>query len=1050
MLHVDEDHHPHRPPVHPVVRFAVERRVTMGMLVVGVLVLGALSLTRLPLEYLPAISSSSVWVSAPYQGSSPEESMRSIVRPLEDSLGTLNGLDRMSSNASANEASVSLEFVPGSDMDLAAVEVRDRVDRVRHRLPDDLQQVRIRRFQSSDLPVLRAHVTSEWPRDQLYRFAEDVLQQRLERLEGVAQADIRGLRTRELQIRLDADRMAAHGIDARQLNLRLRANNVNVTGGTIVEGSRELLVRVLGELATVQEIRRLPIDDDGLRLEDVAEVVYDYPEQTSYNFLNGSESLSIRVYKASNANLLEVTDRAKAVLAELEDDPQYAGLSTRIYSDSSVDVRKGLSKLRDAGLIGGLLAVMAVFLFLRRLRTTLLVAIAIPVSVVFTFVLIYLLREAGWSNMTLNVVSLMGLVLALGMLVDSSIVVIESIYRRAQDLGEDPATAAMRGASEVAMPILASTATTLCVFLPVIFLRGGSGFFSRYLTEVGLTVCIVMVASLIVALTVVPMAAAMLLRSEGPARAPLLDRLASVYAKVLNVTLHYRLVFVVIAAVALYGSWVLFGSIERTFASRGEARQISVNVDTPRAYTVEQTAALFQDLFQRIDARRDQLDIADITHSYDTRGGRSRSFRRGKRIELYLNDEDQATLTTAEVRDKVRELLPVEAGVSLRIGQSRRHWGGGLEVELAGEDPTVLELLSREVAQRIAQVPGVEDVDLSLESGDDEIRVAVDRTRALQAGLSSDVVAATVQGALSDRSLAQLKTENGEVEVVMQYREEDRQTLTQLRNVQVRAGDDASSARVPLDTVASFEQTAGPMSIEREDRRSKLEITANASSPMASMMAMRGIGAVMGSIAMPPGYSWSFGRWNRLQQEDQKGSSFTLLFAALMVYMLMAALFESFTHPFAIMASVPFAFLGVGVVMKLAGQPRDNLTELGFIILLGVVVNNAIILVDHINRLRREGLDRDQAILLGGRHRLRPILMTAVTTILGLLPMVAPIFFPQWFGSVEGRAGNWAPVGLVILGGLTTSTFLTLVIIPTVYSLVDDLATFVKRVAQSA
>ncbi len=1032
----------------------------MGMLVLGVLVLGALALSRLPLEFLPAISSSSVSVQAPYPGSSPEEITRLIVRPLEDSLGTLNGLDRMSSTASASEALVNLEFVDGTDMELAAVEVRDRVDRVRHRMPNDLRQLRIRRFQSSDIPVMRFHLSSDWDPDEggidrLFTFAERVLGPRLERIDGVAQVDLRGLRTREVQVRLDADRMSAHGVDLRDLVARLRENHLDLPAGKIPDGSRELLVRVLGELRTVDDIRQLVIDEKGLRLGDVAEVVYAYPRQTSFDFLNGTESMSVRIYKASTANLLQVTERVKAEVAALTADPANAGLKTRMYHDSSVDVRKGLSQLRDAGLVGGGLAVLAVFLFLHRWRTTLLVAIAIPVSVVFTFVIIYLFRQAGWSNMTLNVVSLMGLVLALGMLVDSSIVVIESIYRRAQSLGEDPKTAALRGASEVAMPILASTATTLCVFVPVIFLRGGSGFFSRYLTEVGTTVCIVMVASLVIALTVVPMAAAMLLRKEGPPRAPIVDALTRAYGRVLRWTLHYRLAFVLIAVTLLYGSWHLFGTIERSFGGRSEARQITINVDVPRAFSIDETGALFEEVSGLLEANRASLDIADVTYSYDDGGGRVRSWRGGKRFNLYLLDEDESSQTPADVRARLRELLPVKPGVEFKIAQSQRHGGGGgLQVELSGDDPSVLELLSRQVAARASQIPGVEDVDLSLESGDDEIRVSVNRERARLAGLSSQAVAATVQNALSDRALDQIKTENGEIDLVVQYREQDRETLSQLRNVAVRmpssgsgeAGSDnfVGMASLPLDALANFEQAPGPQTIAREDRRSKLTVTANASSPMATMMAMRGIGETMAAVPMPPGYTWSFGRWNRMQQQDQEGSSFALLLAMVLVYMLMAALFESFTHPFSIMASVPFAFLGVGVVMKLAGQPRDNLTELGFIILVGVVVNNAIILVDHINRLRREGLERDEAILLGGRHRLRPILMTAVTTILGLLPMVAPLFLPQVFGSASGRAGNWAPVGLVILGGLTTSTFLTLVILPTVYSLVDDLTQFFR------
>ncbi len=1020
----------------------------MGMMLLAVTVLGWLALARLPLEFLPTISSSNVSVSAPYPSSSPEEISRLIVRPLEDVLGTLDGLERLSATASAESASINLAFVDGTDMDLASVEVRDRVDRVRHLLPSDLRSLRIRRFQTSDLPVMRFHVSGGegWDRDRLYDFVEQVLQQRLERLEGVAQITVRGLRTREVEVRLDPDRLDAHGIDVRQVLSRLRQNHLNLSAGTIKEGSRKLLVRCLGELASLREIRALAMNDSGLRLADVAEVAYDYPRQQTFNYLNGNESLTVSVYKASNANLLAVVDRAKAELAELATAP---GFSYRIYHDSSVDVRKGLSQLRDTGLLGGALAILAVFLFLRRWRTTLLIALAIPVSVVFTFVLMFLLREAGLSDLPLNVVSLMGLVLALGMLVDNSIVVIESIYRHVEQLGEDSTTAALRGASEVALPILASTATTLCVFIPVIFLSGGGGFFSRYLVEIGTTVCIVMVASLLVALSVVPMAAALLLSHETPRTAPWLDRLTRGYGAALRLTMRHRGVFLMLAAVVLYGSWVLFGSIERSFGSRTQARQITVHVDTPRNYSLDQTRELFEWVATLLDGERDQLDVADITYSYFAGGGRARGRHRRRQVELYLRDEEESRLTTSEVQDRVRELLPVVAGVDFRIARSQRGpRSSGIEIELSGDDPTVLELVGRAVAGRITGLSGVQDVDLSLESGDDEVRVLARRERAIQAGVSSQAVAQTVQSALSARALATLKTADREVELVMQYREADRETLGQLRNVAVRAGG-SGTASLPLDALVDFEVVAGPRSIERENRRAKIQVSANTTSPMASRRVMGGVGQVMSQVAMPPGYSWSFGRWNRLDQSDADGANFALLFAMLLVYMLMAALFESFAHPVCIMASIPFAFIGVGVVMKLAGQPRDNFTELGLIILLGVVVNNAIVLIDHINRLRQQGKSRDQAIVLGGSHRLRAILMTAVTTILGLLPMVAPILFPQWFGPLEGRAGTWAPVGLVILGGLTTSTFLTLMIIPTVYSMIDDVTKFLQRVARA-
>ncbi|MDX1500890.1 MAG: efflux RND transporter permease subunit [Thermoanaerobaculia bacterium] len=1028
---------------NPIVRFAVERRVTMGMVVLGVLVLGWISLTRLPLEFLPSFSSSNISVQAVYPSSSPVEVERLVVRPLEDAMGTINGIDTLSASAAADGARIDISFVDGTDMDMAAVEVRDRLDRARHLLPDDLERIWIRRFQSGDIPVLRFDLSAPWPEERLYDFAENVLQRRLERLEGVAQVSIDGLRSPQVQVNLDPARLNAHRVDVRTLVNRLREGNVNVSAGEIPDGRRKLLVRSVGEFATLDEIRELPLDGRGLKLADVAEVTYDFPEQEEWNFLNGVEALTVSINKNSTANLLAVVDRVKAELQATGELPDAEGVKMRVFQDASVDVRQGLGQLRDAGLIGGLLAVGAVFLFLRRFRTTSLVALAIPVSVVTAFVLIYFLREAGVLDITLNVVSLAGLMLALGMLVDNSIVVIESIFRHRNELGEDARTAALRGASEVALPILAATATTVCVFLPLIFLADG-GRFRLYLENIGVAVCIVMIASLLVALTVVPMAAVFVLRSQESRASDFTARLQGLYASALRFTLRHRFVFV-LSILAMFGGVIyLFGTIERSFAFRGLERQVIVKVDTPRQYSPEQIAALYEEVYQILDAHRDEIDIADIAHSYDRSTGRSRaSWRRTRQFDVYLKDESESDVSTTEAQARIRELLPEKAGVELRIATGRgRSGSAGVEVQLMGDDPAVLELLAASVADQLASLPLVEDADTSLESGDEEIRVEVVRDRAVQAGLSSRAVAFTVNNALSSRPVSHFKTADREVDLIMQYREEDRQTLDQLRNVSVFVGD----ASLPLGALADFRQVAGPKSIERENHLAKVTVSANVADARASFVAMRAVSGILDSMALPPGYEWSFGRWNRWMQQDQDSGFFALLFALPLVYMLMAALFESFAQPLTIMFSVPFALLGVGVAMKLASQPWDTMTMLGLIILLGVVVNNAIVLIDHINYLRQSGMPRDEAILAGGQHRMRPILITAITTILGMLPLVAPFLLPQLFGAAEGRAASWAPIGLVIIGGLTTSTFLTLLIIPTIYSLIDDLARFARRV----
>jgi HAE1 family hydrophobic/amphiphilic exporter-1 len=572
--------------VNPIIRFAVERRVTMAMAVLGVLVLGWLSLQRLPLEFLPSFSSSYVSVNASYPSSSPAETERLIVRPLEDSLSTINGIETLTAVSTADSGNVSMLFVDGTDMDLAAVDVRDRVDRVRHRLPTDLERVRIRRFQSSDRPVLRFHLSADWPRERLYRFTEDVIVRRLQRLEGVADVQVRGDETREVQINLIPDRMAALGIDVRDVSSVIRNNHLSVSAGTVRDGSHSYLFRVEGKLGNLDEIRNLPLGG-GLRLGDVSTIEMGYPEQDEWDFLNGQEALSVRLYKASNANLLAMIEGAKEEIAAIQKLPDAEGLQINIYRDDSEDVRNGLKELRNTGLLGGLLAVLFMYLFLRRFRSTLLVAIAIPVSIVVTFVFMYFSRQAGWTDLTLNILTLMGLMLSIGMLVDNSIVVIESIFRHHEDLGEDARTAALQGASEVALPIAASTMTTICVFLPMVFL-GSGGRFAFFMNSIGLTVVVVMVASLVVAVTVVPMVAARLLGGERARARALWSRLMDVYSTSLRFMLRHRLAFSAAVTLALVGSWHLYQNIERTYTTKSFERNITIFVDAPKSYTVDQ------------------------------------------------------------------------------------------------------------------------------------------------------------------------------------------------------------------------------------------------------------------------------------------------------------------------------------------------------------------------------------------------------------------------------------------------------------------------------
>ncbi len=1023
-------------------RFAVDRRVTITMIAIGLIVLGYVSLTRLPLEFLPSFGSNSLWVSVNYDSSSPEETERLIVRPLEESMGTIPGITSLTATANANSGSVSVEFEENADMDLMVVEARDRVDRIRHLLPDDVERIRIRRFQSSDIPIVQFHLGAPWPREDLFRFAEDIVLPRLERLDGVASVSLRGVRRRELKVVLDPQRMAAMNVDVREVSQALAANNLNISGGTIEEGSRKLLVRTVGQFQRPEDLEDTPIGATGLRVRDVADVTYDYPLQTSFDYLNGVEAVTFRIFKASNGNVVSAADAVKAELEAIAAEPRYADIEIRTIQDASEDVRGGLEQLTTAGLFGGGLALLILLLFLQKVRTTALVGVAIPLSIITTFVILYLLRTAGMVNTTLNVISMFGLMVAIGMLADPAIVVIDSISRRFTEHKEDSRTAAIHGASAVTMPILAGAATTMCVFIPLIFLGTEIGGFFRIFVDFGLTLSIVIVASLLVALTVVPMMAGVVLRNEKRRYSRTMRILSKYYGRLIRRTLHHRTISLLVAVGLLGLAWQMYGSIERSPFSSSLERQVTVRVDVPRAFTVDDTREVMEGVAAMLDERRDELEIADVIYEFGRGGGRSRRGGfdgGGRQFDIYLLDETEGERGVTEITDEIRNLLPDDIpGVNFRIGQSRGRGPGsrsGVSVDLKGDDMAVLELVSSRVVETLSAMDGIRDVETSLESGTEELHVSVLPDRALATGVTTNAVAQSVRSALTSRPVGQIESDRREVDIVVQYPEEERERLDHLRRMPVFAGE----AQVPIGAMADFEAVSGPRSIEREDRRPKLSITANTSVPGASFRLMGQVREKLGEIPLPPGYEWSFDRWSRMGQSDFSAAGFAFAFALLLIYLIMVALFESFLHPAVIMFAIPFSFIGVSLTLNLTGQTLDNTAMLGLVLLAGIVVNNAIVLIAHVNSLRRSGLSRDEALILGSEHRLRPVMMTALTTFFGLMPLAAPYFLPGLFGSADGRAGNWAPIGLVLAGGLPTSTILTLLLIPTLYAVSDDL-----------
>ncbi len=1082
-------------------RFAVERPVTLAMITLSTVVLGIICFTRIPMEAYPTMTSSSVNVRVSYPSAAPEEIEREITIPLEQSLAMLGNIERVSSSSGGSSSSVRVEFKAGTDMDLAVMEVRDRVDQARGLLPSDVDRVSLFRWNNEAYPVLEADLAWKGDENRLFDIVRDVVEPRVLRIDGVANVEIDGLQEKQLIIELDQQRLQAHDVSLSFLAGQLRAGNLDVSLGRVDQAGRRYLARVRGEFQEASQIGDLPLAGRNLRLGDLGEVRYDYPERTSFERLNGRDAVEVEIYKVAADNPVDVAREVRAVLEGIVDG--YGGLlDINITRDRADQILAELNKLKDTALLGSLLAVVIIFLFLRSIRSTLAIAVAIPASVCCVFTGIYVARELFDSAITLNMVSMVGLMLAVGMLVDPAVVTLESIFRRREEEGAGPVEAAVGGTGEVGMAVLASALTTMCVFIPFFFLGSGSSRIVRFMGDAGLTICLAVAVSTVVSLAVIPLAASRLFRPgaerhdrrlkvavgalllaglswkvesigwEGLAAwgrttgarvlgttlgmewstaavlgavlvlLVLLLRhcrrhgMRASYVRLLNWTLDHRAVTLG-AAVAMMGGGVwMFLSMEQQGMRWPSERRVDITVETERSFSLGEVDSLMARIERDLLAHADELDLETLS---------TRIRQRSSRLRARLVDADDGNLTTMEAQQAIRRRLPEMAGVAYKMGRTRS-WAGnllGVEVQLKGIDPAVLEVLAEDVQARLAQLPGVTSVDTDLQEGEEEIQVSVDREQALGYGLSPQRVASTISTALGTRRTTSFKAPEREIGVVLQLEEEDRANLEQLKNTAFEGQD---GTPVQLAALADFTHAEAPRSLQREDRQQTLNVFANTTSRQAASRLNPQVQAMMDEMALPPGYSWQLGRAARWESQDTEGNLFTLLFAVLLIYLIMASLFESLVHPFTIMFAIPFSLIGVSAALWGLDVAFDPNAMLGLLILFGIVVNNGIVLIDHINQYRREGMTRRAAILRGGQNRMRPILMTAGTTILNLMPLVLPMVY----GTAEGFARRWGPIGLVVVSGLATSTLLTLLLAPTLYSLLDDFSLWARRVMRAS
>jgi len=1003
--------------------FSIKRSVTTAMIILMVLLIGSVALSRLSLDLFPDITFPGAAIITNYEGVGSEEIENLISKQIESSVATVEGVKGVNSTSSRGTSTVVVEFNWGRDMDFAVQDLREQVDLISSSvLPEDADSPMIFKFDPSMMPIMNYGVSAAGLKiDELKDEVDDDLIPRLERISGVAQVNMQGGLTREIVVSLKRDRLSHYNLDFETIINLIRGENINVSAGDVKQGDKEFLVRTVGKFSNLDEIRNIniPVGDGQIKLSDVAEIKDDFADLSTLSRTNGERSLSLSIQKQTDSNTVEVAQLVRQEIDKIK--AEYPNYSFSLAMDQSDFIEESIASVSQNAVVGGLLAVIILFLFLRNIRSTIIIATAMPISIIGTFILMY------FADVNLNVISLGGLALGVGMLVDNAVVVLENIYRY-RSLGEGKIEAAREGSTEVGMAIVASTITTVVVFLPIVFVEGMAG---QLFKDLALTVAFSLIASLVVALTLIPMLASKILKvsQEELDRSKKDGKIKSLYKRALTKSLKHRWVFVVLIIVLLVSSLALVPQIGFEFMPSTDQGAFSVSYELPVGTSLDRSnevSAEIESVLMEFD------EVETIIATVGSGGGMSSSTSSHLgNASVQLVDQDQRDRSTTEIMEAVRSTIKIP-DLDLSVEEQQGPGGGGspVNVKLRGPDLDILEQQSTKAVAAIEDIEGLREIEDSFAEGQPEYQINVNRSIASRFGLNVSQIANTVRSAIDGTTATQYEIAGDEYDIRVRLEEDQIEKMSQVSelNIQTSTGE-----MIPLSRLADLKITEGPVEILRKDQERYSEITADIHGvDLGTVMAQ--IQSRLAKIELPDGYKFSYEGEFEDMQESFSSLAMAFGLAIILIYMVMASQFESLVHPFTIMFTIPLALIGVVFGMYITNSIVSVPSILGLITLAGIVVNSAIVMVDYINQLRRKGTEKIEAIITAGTVRLRPVMMTALTTILGLLPIA--------MGIGEGSEST-QPMGIVIVSGLTFATFLTLFVIPIFYSLVTDLRTIV-------
>jgi HAE1 family hydrophobic/amphiphilic exporter-1 len=1021
--------------------YSVKRPVTIVVLYALVLGMAATLVPRIAVDLYPSNARPVLSVFTSFPGAGPEDVERNLTDPLEKALAASKNLTRITSNSSFESSYINLEFAYGADMDEALTDAQTLVNRLSNSLPDEAGSPTVRRFDMSAMPIMRLIVRGNYPPDQLRLFAEDEIQAELERIEGVAAAEVTGGSTQVVKVEVSLNRLAAFDLDLNSVSSALRGQSVLSSGGSLIRGEREYQIMTAQELTDLSEVRRIPVktvsvtDGEGqsrfqvIRLEDIADISLGYNENAARVYVNGQTGVYIQVTSESDSNQVQVARRVKAAIEGINA-ALPRGITLAVLYDNTTMIDATLGQVYGNALQGAILAMGILFLFLRNVKGTLIIGLSIPISILLTLMCMAIF------GFTLNLLTMTGLILGLGMTVDASIVILENVHNY-RERGAKPAIAAILGSHEMLRAITASTATTICVFIPMIIYKNTLEQYGQLFSDLIFTVVISLICSLVVAVTLVPVLCGPLLRLDTRRQRPLKKRwlikidegmegvfrvLDNGYKRALNYCLNHRfLVLLFILLILVYSLMQFSGTGFNMFVRTRTDDTVNINVSLPRGAVIEETEKVLRELEELIKEQVEGYTNIVLTarRSGNTQGS----------IQITLPPPAEQIDTPADIQRKLSGYASSVAGASFAF-RAGRGMGSGSAVEIAVSSrdyDTLMEAANDILGIIIRRLPEVENPEINLDEGAPQLTVEIDRNRASILGVSVSEAAQTIKTAMNGTAAASMTTGDSLTDVEVILREDDRRGLPNLDAIFVmsRNGD-----RIPLSNLARIREGRAPSSIRRENRERVIRITGELAQGIAATEFQKQlVSTVNENLVYREGVTVRF-----LGEAAEVESFITrygliIAVAVFLVFGVMASQFESFVDPLIIFFSIPLLCIGVIWIYKIGSEPMSLFSMVGVVALVGVVVNNGIVLVDYTNTLRARGMKVREACMEAGRNRLRPILMTSLTTILGMVPIA--------FRPGQG-ADTIQPIGKTFVGGLTVSSLMTLFLTPVMYSLLNS------------